>query len=70
MRVDLQCGLTNDIVDVKENGKCNYEFIFQTPSVCSASFAKSLQELIWRHVGTTTTEEQVTPFFLFYSLVD
>jgi hypothetical protein len=32
--VKVHCGVQNRITDVRENGKCKYEFYFETPGAC------------------------------------
>jgi hypothetical protein len=38
VEVKVACGQTNALVAARENGKCHYEFDFQTPLACSKQF--------------------------------
>jgi len=41
--VFIHCGIENKIRDVVENGRCHYEFTFESPGVCNERVLKLLK---------------------------
>jgi hypothetical protein len=44
--VALECGLENKLRSVAENGKCNYEMIFETMAACDPKIAKAKEVIL------------------------
>lgn len=38
VRMRMVCGAEDALIDVKENGKCTYEFTFASPAACSKKY--------------------------------
>lgn len=46
VNVFLHCGIENKIKDVVENGRCHYEFTFESPAVCNERILTQLSKTL------------------------
>eukprot|EP00026_Physarum_polycephalum_P011071 Phypoly_transcript_11267.p1 GENE.Phypoly_transcript_11267~~Phypoly_transcript_11267.p1 ORF type:complete len:354 (+),score=65.82 Phypoly_transcript_11267:157-1218(+) len=46
VNLQMECGLDDKLVDVRENGKCTYEFVFASPAACSKKHADKLKKYL------------------------
>jgi len=52
VEVIIICGINQGIIDVVENGKCHYEFTFETPAACSRSHLNDLKKNLKQNPNT------------------
>jgi protein kinase C substrate 80K-H len=46
VHLQMECGLDDKLADVRENGKCTYEFVFESPAACNKKHADKLKKYL------------------------